>query len=126
MTRAARGAKVIDEDGATVDRIAALQAEVLDDPDGPLFVELIPGTHVRVLPPRMWRVSSLSAMRAGDFDTWAKKALASTEDYEVFMDVDPTLEQVETFMKNLNEESSEGKSRTSSTSRPRSTGLRRR
>lgn len=122
MTRAA---KVIDENGAQVDRIAALQAEVLDDLDGPLLVELVPGQSVRVLPPKMWRVSSLSAMRVGDFDTWAKKALASEEDYEVFMDVDPTLEQVETFMKNLNEVSGEGNSKTSSRSARRSKTTRR-
>jgi hypothetical protein len=120
-----RAAKVITEDGAQVDRIAALQAEVLDDIDGPLLVELVPGQSVRVLPPKMWRVSSLSAMRAGDFDNWAKKALASEEDYEVFMDVDPTLEQVERFMKNLNEVTGEGNSTTSSRSIRRSKTTRR-
>jgi hypothetical protein len=119
-----RAAKVIDQDGGEVDRIAALQTEVLDDIDGPVLVELVPGQSVRVLPPKMWRVSSLSAMRAGDFEGWAAKALASTDDFEVFMDVDPTLEQVEQFMKNLNAASGEGNSKTSSLSSRRSKSSR--
>lgn len=100
-----RAPKVIDESGTAVDRIAALQteAETVEDQDGPILVELVPGTHVRVLPPKMWRVSALSGIRQGDFEAWAKKALASTADFEVFMDVDPTLEQIESFMKRLNE-----------------------
>lgn len=114
MTRA-RTPKVIDQAGQAdqagreVDRVEALQAEVLADKEGPVLVELVPGTSVRVLPPRMWRISSLTAMRGGDFEGWAKKALASTADFDTFMDVDPTLEQVEQFMKNLNNVSAEGK-----------------
>jgi hypothetical protein len=107
-----RAPKVIDESGTQVDRIAALQKEALEDTEGPVLVELVPGTSVRVLPPKMWRVSALSGIRNGDFEAWAKKALASTEDFAVFMDVDPTLEQLETFMKNLNEAAPVGKART--------------
>lgn len=84
-------------------KLEAIQSEVLADAAGPLLVQLVPGTSVRVLPPRMWRVSSLKALKGGDFDEWAKKALASTEDYETFCRIDPTLEQVETFMKAMNE-----------------------
>lgn len=123
MTRAA---KVITEEGEPVDKLAVAQSEVLDDPDGIRLVELIPGTTVRVLPPRMWRVSSLTAMRQGDFDKWASKALASTEDYEIFMDVDPTLDQIEGFMKRLNEESGEGNSKNSSRSPQRLRSSRKR
>jgi hypothetical protein len=112
--------KVITEDGEPVGKLAALQAEVVDDIDGVRIIELVPGTSVRVRPPRMWRVSALKAMRQADFDTWAKTSLASAEDYAVFCDVDPTLEEVQTFMKALNEESGEGNLMTSSRSLRRS------
>ena len=116
--------KVITEDGEDVDKLALVQNEALEDVDGIRVIELAPGASVRVLPPRMWRVSALKAMRSADFDEWAKKCLGSTEDYEVFCDVDPTLEQVEQFMKRLNEESGEGNSTTSSTLSRRSKSTR--
>jgi hypothetical protein len=118
--------KVITEDGESVDKLAAVQDEAVDDLDGIRVIELVPGTSVRVLPPRMWRVSGLKGMRQADFEMWAKKCLASSEDYEIFMDVDPTLEQIEAFMKRLNEESGEGNRTTSSTLSRRSKSTRKR
>jgi hypothetical protein len=104
--------------------IRAMQTEVLSDTSGPLLVELVPGVEVRVLPPRMWRVSAISAMQEGDFLGWAKKALASTDDYDIFVDTDPTLEQVEAFMQRTSEVSTEGNSKSSSRSTRRSARTR--
>ncbi len=119
-------AKIINEDGEAVDKLAVVQNEAVDDLEGIRVIELVPGTSVRVLPPRMWRVSGLKGMRQADFDTWAKKCLASAEDYEIFTDVDPTLEEIEAFMKRLNEESGEGNRTTSSTLSRRSKSTRKR
>lgn len=118
--------KIINEDGETVDKLAEMQNEVLSDPDGILLVELVPGVSVRVMPPKMWRVSALKAMRTADFDTWAAKSLASVEDYETFCDVDPRLDEIEPFMKRLNEAAGEGNSTTSSALSRRSKTSRKR
>lgn len=92
-----------------------VQTEVLER-DAPLRLEIVPGVTVAVKPPRQWRLSALTAIRDGDFEAFAKKAMASTGDYETFMDADPTIEQVETFMTALGEASTEGNSPTSSVS----------
>lgn len=80
-------------------KIEALQSEILADAtSGPVLVELITGeVSIRVLPARMWRLSGYSAIKEGDFLTWAKKCLASDEDYEAFIDADPTFEQINQF-----------------------------
>jgi hypothetical protein len=78
--------------------IEALQSEILADAtSGPVLVELTPEVSVRVLPARMWRLSGYSAIKEGDFLTWAAKCLASMEDYEAFIDADPTFEQINRF-----------------------------
>lgn len=100
--------------------LQALQDEVNEPAGGPLNIELVVGVTVRILPPKMWRLSALTAMQEGDFLGWAKKALASTEDYATFIDVDPTLEQIEAFMTRVREVSQEGNAPTSSSSFARS------
>ena len=88
--------------------LEALQSEILADAtSGPVLVELVPGTSVRVLPARMWRLSGYSAIKEGDFLTWAKKCLASTEDYDAFVDADPTFEQINRFFERFGETTGE-------------------
>lgn len=90
-------------------KIDALQSEILADAaSGPVLVELIPGeVSVRVLPARMWRLSGYSAIKDGDFLTWAAKCLASMDDYEAFIDADPTFEQINAFFTRFGEATSE-------------------
>lgn len=79
-------------------KIEALQSEILADAtSGPILVELTPEVSVRVLPARMWRLSGYAAIKEGDFLTWAAKCLASMDDYEAFIDADPTFEQINRF-----------------------------
>ncbi len=99
--------------------VRAINAEAINIPD-PITVEITPGVEVRVLPTKQWRLSALDALQEGNFKGWAAKALASTEDYDTFMDADPTLAEVESFMQRLGEESTVGNSKTSSRSTRRS------
>ena len=87
-----------------------LQFDTINEPtEGePFSIELVPGTTVRVLPARMWRISALAALKEGDFDTWAKKSLATIADYDQFTAADPTLEDFEKFMKRLGEATDPG------------------
>lgn len=111
-------------------KLEALQSEILADASsGPVLVELIVGeVSVRVLPARMWRLSGYAAIKEGDFLTWAQKCLASDEDYEAFVEADPTFEQIAGFFTRFGTATSEpsgevgdpGNSNSSSSSSTRS------
>lgn len=89
--------------------IEALQSEILADAtSGPVAVQLMAGVTVRVLPARMWRLSGYSAIKQGDFLTWAQKCLASDADYEAFVEADPTFEQINKFFERFGEATGEG------------------
>ncbi len=114
-------------------KLAALQSEILADAtSGPVLVELTPEVSVRVLPARMWRLSGYSAIKEGDFLTWAQKCLASEGDTEAFIDADPTFEQINRFFERFGESTGEptgeagnpGNSTPSSGSSTRSKGSR--
>lgn len=114
------------EKGANIE---ALRSEVLADAtSGPVLVELTPEVSVRVLPARMWRLSGYAAIKEGDFLTWAQKCLASTDDYDAFIEADPTFEQINRFFERFGsatgevtgEVGNEGNSTTSSGSPTRS------
>lgn len=53
------------------------------------------GTDLRVLPLRKWKASAVRAMKDGDFDRWAEKALDG--DYPAWQAIDPDMDQVEVF-----------------------------
>lgn len=59
------------------------------------------GRTVYVPPVKRWRSSALSALRAGDFDKWAEVTL-DDESYETWVDVDPTLAEIEDFYASVN------------------------
>lgn len=107
----------------------ALQSEILADAtSGPVLVELITGeVSVRVLPARMWRLSGYSAIKEGDFLTWAKKCLASEDDYRAFVEADPTFEQINQFFNRFGETSGDmpGESSDLGNSNPSSSSLTR-
>jgi hypothetical protein len=62
-------------------------------PDGCVAV-LLAGRIVRVLPLGMWRSSAMRGLNTGNFDAWARQVLAG-DDYEtVWLDIDPTNDEV--------------------------------
>lgn len=94
-------------------RLEAVEDEAEADPDAPTSV-LLDGETLQVLPARLWRSSRMRALREGDFDSWAEGCL-TPESYEVWQEIDPTIEQVEQFMTNWQHESGldQGNSRAS-------------
>lgn len=56
--------------------------------------------HMLAVPPtNKWRSSAMRALRNGDTETWAERTL-SEEDYATWCEVDPTMEEVDTFFGN--------------------------
>jgi hypothetical protein len=109
--------------GAAVRRsVPAIEAETAAG-DEPVAV-LLDGLTVHVKPVKQWRSSGLRALREGDFQTWAEKCL-EPESVDVWLDLDPTIGDVESFFEQWQELSgqSAGKSpvspRSSKTTRMR-------
>jgi hypothetical protein len=100
----------------------AIEAEAVAG-EGPVTVELA-GEPIEVLPVRQWRSSALRALREGDFEDWAERSLTENG-HEKWLEVDPTIEEVEAFFEAWGEKSGErvGKS---SPSRRSSTRTRKR
>lgn len=63
---------------------------------GELVQGELAGQAVYVPPVRQWRASALHALREGDLMGWAEKTLPD-DDWEIWQDVDPTMEQIEAF-----------------------------
>jgi len=91
-----------------------LSAEAEADPNAPVTV-LLDGVPVDVLPLRKWKASAIRALRAGDFDLWAERALAGDGYVRVWQAIDPDVDQVETFFAQWSELTGQdtGKSRAS-------------
>lgn len=97
----------------TAENLEALESEAVAD-DGSVTVPLAGAAEIRVRPVQDWRASGIRAMREGDFDTWAEKAL-DEESYAAWTDVDPTMREVEAFFTAWGEATGQdqGKSRNS-------------
>ncbi|WP_406501965.1 hypothetical protein OHA04_37665 [Streptomyces sp. NBC_01590] len=70
------------------------------------------GEEMRVVPAGTWPVSAQRALRQGDFDGFMA-AVLHEDDYEVYEELDPTLDEINLFIEdagNLSGES-QGKSR---------------
>lgn len=70
------------------------------------------GRPIYVPPTKQWRSSAMHALRNGDFQSWAEVVL-DDDDYDVWIEVDPTLEQIEDFFEVVNPKLSAGNSRAS-------------
>ena len=74
--------------------VEVLRSEALTDADDTVQVPLGPDDDmIEVLPSRLWRSSAMAAINGGNFELWASKCL-TPESYEVWLDVDPTNEEV--------------------------------
>lgn len=70
------------------------------------------GDEVQVIPPSAWRLSWQSLLAAGQFYAFAEKVL-HPDDYDFFVEVDPTNAEFEAFVTDAGERAGEslGKSR---------------
>jgi hypothetical protein len=75
------------------------------------------GEDVQIVPPSAWRISWQNLLANGQFYTFAEKVL-HPDDYDFFVEVDPTNEEFEAFVAEAGDRSGEslGKSRARSRS----------
>lgn len=100
--------------------VEAVRADANNNDDDETTAVAVPlgDDVVHVLPFKDWPSSAIRALREGDFDTWAEKCLASSEDhddYETWAERDPTVAEVDEFFAAWEEATGEnvGKSRAS-------------
>lgn len=68
---------------------------------GELIQGSLAGKTVYVKPVKQWRASALHALREGDLMGWAEVTL-SDDDWAIWEEVDPTLEEIEAFFASIN------------------------
>lgn len=75
------------------------------------------GEPMRVVPAGAWPVSAQRALRGGDFDGFMA-AVLHEDDYDLYVDLDPTLDELNDFVEEAGNSSGEaaGKSRGPATS----------
>ncbi|MFH8531486.1 hypothetical protein ACH4GE_24085 [Streptomyces tendae] len=90
--------------------VSAAEAQEIEA-DGYVTAELC-GEDVQVVPPSMWRASWQRALNQGNIDYFAEKVL-HPDDYDFFVDSDPTIEEWLAFVEDASAKSGEslGKSR---------------
>lgn len=95
--------------------VSAAEAQEIEA-DGYVTAELC-GEEVQVIPPSMWRASWQRALNQGQIDFFAQKILHE-DDYEYYLEVDPTMEEWLTFVEDASNKAGEslGKSRARSRS----------
>ncbi len=86
-------------------------------PAGSVEVSLC-GKTVYVLPRPQWRSSAVSALNRGDFDMWAQACLARDADFDLWLQLDPMIEEIGSFFDSWGEATGQnsGKSRGSKAS----------
>lgn len=84
--------------------VSAAEAQEIEA-DGYVTAELC-GEDVQVVPPSMWRASWQRALNAGQIDVFAKKIL-HPDDYEYYVDVDPTMTEWIAFVEDASARSGE-------------------
>lgn len=68
---------------------------------GELVQGELAGRPIYIPPVKKWRASALHALREGDFETWAEVTF-SEDDYDLWVEIDPTMEEIEAFFKTVN------------------------
>ncbi|MEV7975453.1 hypothetical protein [Streptomyces sp. NPDC086519] len=71
--------------------VTAAEAQEVEADGHYITVELC-GENVQIVPPTAWRTSWQRLLNAGQIDAFAEKVF-HPDDYEVFLDVDPTMEE---------------------------------
>lgn len=95
-------------DVADIERAAGPSADGAREPSaaereakGELVQGELAGKPIWVKPVRQWRASALHALREGDLMAWAEATL-SDDDWDTWLDVDPTIDEIEEFFKTIN------------------------
>lgn len=70
---------------------------------GELIQGELAGKTIYTPPVKQWRASALHALREGDLMGWAEATL-SDDDWAIWEDVDPTVEQIEDFFATINKQ----------------------
>jgi hypothetical protein len=108
------------------DALAAVQADA-DAGTGVVAVELVTEAGrevVHVLPVNKWKSSSLRAVREGNFDVWAEKALEG-DGYAAWQRLDPDMDEVAAFLTAWTDGSGQDTGKSSASSRSSKTTARR-
>ncbi|CAL9365042.1 hypothetical protein [Streptomyces sp. enrichment culture] len=84
--------------------VSAAEAQEIEA-DGYVTAELC-GEDVQVVPPSMWRASWQRALNQGQIDVFAQKIL-HPDDYEFYLDIDPTMEEWTAFIEDASAKSGE-------------------
>jgi hypothetical protein len=109
------------------DALAAVQADA-EAGTGSVEVELVTAGGkgiVHVLPVNKWKASVVRAMRAGDFDVWAEKALDGTDYADVWTKLDPDMDEITELFAAWNQASGQDSGKSSASSRSSKTTARR-
>ncbi|MFI8191342.1 hypothetical protein ACIF8T_21405 [Streptomyces sp. NPDC085946] len=108
---ARRTAEPVDVVEAAEPEVTAADAQEIEAEGHYVTAELC-GEEVQVIPPSAWRASWQRALNQGQIDFFAEKIL-HPEDYDFYLEVDPTLEEWLTFVEDASNRSGEslGKSR---------------
>jgi hypothetical protein len=67
---------------------------------GELVQGTLAGKTLYVKPVKQWRASALHALQEGDLMGWAEATL-SDDDWEIWLEVDPTLAEIEDFFRSI-------------------------
>lgn len=91
--------------------VSAADAQEMEATGRHITVSLA-GEAMRVVPAGAWPVSAQRALREGDFDKFMSTVLHE-EDYDLYEEIDPTLDEINQFIEDAGELSgeSQGKSR---------------
>ena len=101
-TRRPAGPDVEPDDDVEVTEAEAQEIEA----EGHYITATLCGEDVRIVPPSAWRVSWNRMLMQGLIDEFAEKVLAP-EDYEFFVEIDPTAEEFQDFVQEASEKSGE-------------------
>ena len=101
-TRRPAGPDVEPDDDVEVTEAEAQEIEA----EGHYITATLCGEDVQIVPPSAWRVSWNRMLMQGLIDEFAEKVLAP-EDYEFFVEIDPTAEEFQDFVQEASEKSGE-------------------
>jgi len=90
-SRPATSRRAAEEQEADDLKVTAAEAQEAEAEHHYITVELC-GEDVQIVPPTAWRTSWQRLLNAGQIDAFAEKVF-HPDDYEVFIDLDPTMEE---------------------------------
>lgn len=89
------------------DDVEVTEAEAQEiEAEGHYITATLCGEDVQIVPPSAWRVSWNRMLMQGLIDEFAEKVLAP-EDYEFFVEIDPTAEEFQDFVQEASDKSGE-------------------